>query len=293
MMGFFPLPHRGEALCWGHGHPSEARCPIRTHEATDTLAEGSASSSPPPCPGPPGAGSSPCRRGRVCHPGASSLAGDGGRRRGGPQSSGDGGDHRGQVIQIPGPRPLRAALQRVRRACVLTSRTQSGSAKRRKSAEPLSQPSCMPGSACGTVSAKLPLTERISEGKGCGLVIDRDVNAARNLLMLAVSSRGAGGATGGPRRCWARGDEAGTRHHMCTDPAPAERQTFLGRPMGDSRPGQTSGRRRHALPDRPRPPPCLYPRIEKIWPETYLAASLARKSANPTTSSGRPRPPGS
>jgi transposase len=50
------------------------------------------------------------------------------------------------------------------------------------------------------VNAKLSLAERIFTCEGCGLVIDRDVNAARNLLQLAVSGRGPteprGGATG-------------------------------------------------------------------------------------------------
>jgi hypothetical protein len=51
-------------------------------------------------------------------------------------------------------------------------------------------PSSTTYSACGTVTAKLSLAERVYRCDGCGLVIDRDVNAARNLLMLAVSGRG-------------------------------------------------------------------------------------------------------
>jgi hypothetical protein len=46
-------------------------------------------------------------------------------------------DHRGQVIRIPGPRPVRAALRRLRWA----SRAQKSSAKRRESAQRLS---CLP-----------------------------------------------------------------------------------------------------------------------------------------------------
>jgi putative transposase len=40
------------------------------------------------------------------------------------------------------------------------------------------------------VKAKLSLAERVFPCEGCGLAIDRDVNAARNLLILAVSGRG-------------------------------------------------------------------------------------------------------
>jgi chromosome condensin MukBEF MukE localization factor len=39
-------------------------------------------------------------------------------------------DHREQVIRIPGPRPLRVALRRLRRAC-RAHPMQQGSAKRR------------------------------------------------------------------------------------------------------------------------------------------------------------------
>jgi putative transposase len=51
-------------------------------------------------------------------------------------------------------------------------------------------PSSKTCSACGMVKAKLSLAERVFTCERCGLVIDRDVNAARNLLILAVSGRG-------------------------------------------------------------------------------------------------------
>jgi putative transposase len=51
-------------------------------------------------------------------------------------------------------------------------------------------PSSKTCSAGGMVKAKRSLAERVFTGEGCGLVIDRDVNAARNLLVLAVSGRG-------------------------------------------------------------------------------------------------------
>jgi putative transposase len=46
-------------------------------------------------------------------------------------------------------------------------------------------PSSKTCSACGTVKAKLSLSDRIFACEACGLILDRDVNAARNLLKLA------------------------------------------------------------------------------------------------------------
>ena len=63
-------------------------------------------------------------------------------------------------------------------------------------------PSSKTCSGCGTVKAKLGLSERIYRCDGCGLVLDRDVNAARNLLVLAASGaerQNAGGGTLRPR----------------------------------------------------------------------------------------------
>ena len=48
-------------------------------------------------------------------------------------------------------------------------------------------PSSKTCSGCGTVKAKLALAERIFTCESCGLVLDRDQNAARNLLGLAAS----------------------------------------------------------------------------------------------------------
>ena len=57
-------------------------------------------------------------------------------------------------------------------------------------------PSSRTCSACGTVKAKLSLSERTYECEHCGLVLDRDVNAARNLLVLAVSGTESENACG-------------------------------------------------------------------------------------------------
>jgi putative transposase len=48
-------------------------------------------------------------------------------------------------------------------------------------------PSSKTCSGCGSVKAKLTLAERIYQCDACGLVIGRDINAARNLLSLAAS----------------------------------------------------------------------------------------------------------
>ncbi|HEX2319855.1 MAG TPA: RNA-guided endonuclease TnpB family protein, partial [Streptosporangiaceae bacterium] len=48
-------------------------------------------------------------------------------------------------------------------------------------------PSSKTCSGCGAVKAKLLLSERTYTCIGCGLILDRDVNAAVNLLNLAAS----------------------------------------------------------------------------------------------------------
>jgi putative transposase len=58
-------------------------------------------------------------------------------------------------------------------------------------------PSSKTCSACGTVKTKLSLSERTYACRVCGLVIDRDVNAAANLLNLAASGAESLNACGG------------------------------------------------------------------------------------------------
>jgi putative transposase len=173
-------------------------------------------------------------------------------------------DDQGRVIEVTGPRPLRASLRKLRRASRAHSRKVKGSASRRKSAARLGRihahvanvredalhkattvlagryetvvvedlnvtgmisnkklaravsdqgfgaarrmlgyktgreggtlivadrwyPSSKTCSGCGTVKAKLSLKDRVYQCDACGLVMDRDVNAARNLLSLAAS----------------------------------------------------------------------------------------------------------
>jgi putative transposase len=61
-------------------------------------------------------------------------------------------------------------------------------------------PSSKTCSGCGTVKAKLSLSERTYRCEHCGLVLDRDVNAARNLLYLAASGAERRNACGGTVR---------------------------------------------------------------------------------------------
>jgi putative transposase len=53
-------------------------------------------------------------------------------------------------------------------------------------------PSSKACSACGVVKSKLTLAERTYECTTCGLVLDRDLNAARNLAALAAEAAPAG-----------------------------------------------------------------------------------------------------
>ena len=57
-------------------------------------------------------------------------------------------------------------------------------------------PSSKTCSACGTVKATLSLAERTFRCGNCGLALDRDVNAAANLLTFAAS-----GAENGKNAC--------------------------------------------------------------------------------------------
>ena len=61
-------------------------------------------------------------------------------------------------------------------------------------------PSSKTCSACGAVKAKLALHVRVFTCESCGLVIDRDVNAAPNLLSLAASGAESQNACGGTVR---------------------------------------------------------------------------------------------
>jgi putative transposase len=88
-------------------------------------------------------------------------------------------------------------------------------------------PSSKTCSACGAAKTKLSLSERTYLCEDCGLVMDRDVNAARNLLKLAASGAESGNACGGTVRPGTAGrdpvkQEPGTRKRGKTGTVPAQ-----------------------------------------------------------------------
>jgi putative transposase len=103
-------------------------------------------------------------------------------------------------------------------------------------------------SGCGVVKAKLPLSCRVFSCDACGLVLDRDVNAARNLAALAARTAGTGVA----------GDQDTPRG--VSKPRGADRKTRTTRPptQRGGRGGQVarhrdSGRKRETVPRTPQP----------------------------------------
>lgn len=76
-------------------------------------------------------------------------------------------------------------------------------------------PSSKTCSGCGAVKAKLPLAERTYHCEGCGLVIDRDTNAAINLARLSEHAAGVEGRRAGS------GPVAGRRASQQTPPGGA------------------------------------------------------------------------
>jgi putative transposase len=70
-------------------------------------------------------------------------------------------------------------------------------------------PSSKTCSACGWVKAKLTLAERTFACEACGLQLDRDLNAARNLAMLAQHVAQSGWETQNARGADRRTQPAG------------------------------------------------------------------------------------
>jgi putative transposase len=95
-------------------------------------------------------------------------------------------------------------------------------------------PSSKTCSGCGVVKAKLPLHIRTFECDACGLVIDRDTNAARNLAALAAACMTGTGVAGdqGVKTPKPRGADQKTR---TTRP---RRKTGTGRAGGATLPHQ-------------------------------------------------------
>ena len=96
-------------------------------------------------------------------------------------------------------------------------------------------PSSKACSACGAVRVKLALAERVYTCTSCGLTLDRDVNAARNLAALVtnaaeVRSAGSGpvAARGASQKTRTRGQEASKREPGTTSVG----QTGTAAPQG-------------------------------------------------------------
>ena len=64
-------------------------------------------------------------------------------------------------------------------------------------------PSSMTCSNCGTVKAKLSLSERVYNCEECGLVIDRDLNAAINIQVAGSAPETLNARGGSGRRAYA------------------------------------------------------------------------------------------
>jgi len=103
---------------------------------------------------------------------------------------------------------------------------------------PTFYPSSKTCSACGAAKAKLPLSERTYRCEHCGLVLDRDENAARNLQALATQVDGSGPETKNARSrpqpggrtenpCKTRPARAADRPRSRQLPNDAERQTGI------------------------------------------------------------------
>uniref|UniRef100_A0AAU1IB44 Transposase n=1 Tax=Streptomyces sp. NBC_00180 TaxID=2903632 RepID=A0AAU1IB44_9ACTN len=101
-------------------------------------------------------------------------------------------------------------------------------------------PSSKTCSDCGATKAKLPLHVRVFTCDLCGLVIDRDENAARNLAALAAARTTGPGVAGDqdtPRVSKPRGADRETRRqHPGQTPAGADGQM--------ARACRTSGKRK-------------------------------------------------
>ena len=94
-------------------------------------------------------------------------------------------------------------------------------------------------SGCGVVKAKLALSERLFECDSCGLVVDRDVNAAINLARVGETllfGSNAGTSSGSGRG----GDGKTVSGYNPETAQPDETTTLLNTPLGARESGDTS-----------------------------------------------------
>ncbi|MGW3667832.1 IS607 family element RNA-guided endonuclease TnpB [Streptomyces sp. NPDC005141] len=105
-------------------------------------------------------------------------------------------------------------------------------------------PSSKTCSGCGVVKAKLPLHIRTYHCDACGLVLDRDANAARNLAALAAAAVTGTGMAGDPDAVKALKPRGADRKTRTTPPG---RKAGRGRAGGATLPQQQQAETR----DRP------------------------------------------
>lgn len=99
-------------------------------------------------------------------------------------------------------------------------------------------PSSKTCSNCGTVKAKLSLSERVYHCEKCGLVIDRDVNAAINIQVAGSAPETLNARGGGGRR--ADTSRRTTRHPMKREPSGGVSRVRLGAGLGNEAMQMTS-----------------------------------------------------
>ena len=99
-------------------------------------------------------------------------------------------------------------------------------------------PSSKTCSNCGTVKAKLSLSERVYHCEKCGLVIDRDLNAAIN-IQVAGSAPETSNARGGSGRR-ADASRRATRHPVKREPSGGVSRVSLGAGLGNEAMQMTS-----------------------------------------------------
>ena len=92
-------------------------------------------------------------------------------------------------------------------------------------------PSSKTCSNCGTVKAKLSLSERVYHCDGCGLVIDRDVNAAINIQVAGSAPETSNARGGGGRR--ADTSRRTTRQPAKREPSGGVSRVRLGAGLGN------------------------------------------------------------
>ena len=99
-------------------------------------------------------------------------------------------------------------------------------------------PSSKTCSNCGTVKAKLSLSERVYHCEECGLVIDRDLNAAINIQVAGSAPETLNARGGSGRR--ADASRRATRHPVKREPSGGVSRVRLGAGLGNEAMQMTS-----------------------------------------------------